>query len=244
MRIRTIKPEFWSNEDLASLDDFTRLLAIGLLNYADDEGYFNAHPDLIRSSLFPLRDESRRIPVSITHLCNAEYIELLDGQKGRTYGRVVNFVSHQVINKPKPSKLKPLCESKQGLLRLQGTDTGLVPACAVKTEQNREDVPASLPVPADKAGPPCGEILKPRVDAPLMRALAALDGADPDKATKWTMGSIAIAVVRLKALAPNVTAADIERRAVNFRKHFPRDATTPNRLVKHWALCDRPPAGS
>ncbi len=41
-RIRTIKPEFWSDEKLATVSEATLLVAIGLLNLADDEGYFNA----------------------------------------------------------------------------------------------------------------------------------------------------------------------------------------------------------
>lgn len=112
MRIRTIKPEFWANEDIAKMDDFTKLLAIGLLNYADDEGYFNANPALIRAAIFPLRDESGSIPVSITTLEQAKYLELYKADGGRTYGRIVNFLSHQVINKPKASKIKPLCPAK------------------------------------------------------------------------------------------------------------------------------------
>ena len=36
-RIRTIKPEFWRDEDLSGLPAETALLAIGLLNHADDE---------------------------------------------------------------------------------------------------------------------------------------------------------------------------------------------------------------
>nr|MBF6067360.1 primosomal protein [Klebsiella pneumoniae] len=36
-RIRTIKPEFWTDEDMAEVSEPACLLAIGLLNYADDE---------------------------------------------------------------------------------------------------------------------------------------------------------------------------------------------------------------
>ncbi len=38
-RIRTIKPTFWTDEDMADISEAACLLAIGLLNYADDEGY-------------------------------------------------------------------------------------------------------------------------------------------------------------------------------------------------------------
>lgn len=61
MRIRTLKPEFWAHETLSRLPHFTRLMAIGLLNLADDEGYFYANPILIRAALFPFVDDSGTI---------------------------------------------------------------------------------------------------------------------------------------------------------------------------------------
>jgi len=109
MRIRTIKPEFWTNEDIAKMDDFTKLLAIGLLNYADDEGYFNANPALIRAAIFPLRDESGTVTVAVQTLEKAGYLTLGKGTDGRSYGMIKNFKKHQVINKSKGSKIKELC---------------------------------------------------------------------------------------------------------------------------------------
>ena len=38
MRIRSIKPEFWTSEDVTDLTYFERLLFIGLWSYADDHG--------------------------------------------------------------------------------------------------------------------------------------------------------------------------------------------------------------
>ena len=55
-RIRTIKPEFWQSETIARMPFETRLLAIALLNYADDYGFFKSHPSLVKASCFPLDD--------------------------------------------------------------------------------------------------------------------------------------------------------------------------------------------
>ncbi|STT55946.1 primosomal protein I [Klebsiella pneumoniae] len=52
-RIRTIKPEFWTDEDMAEVSEPACLLAIGLLNYADDEGYFQCKPEAYQSCSFP-----------------------------------------------------------------------------------------------------------------------------------------------------------------------------------------------
>ena len=110
MRIRTIKPEFWTNERMAALSEFTRLLAIGLLNYADDEGYFNANISLIRGSLFPFADESKKILGSIQDLSRLDFIRLAESEDGRKYGWIVHFDEHQRVDKPKPSKIKGLCD--------------------------------------------------------------------------------------------------------------------------------------
>lgn len=109
-RIRTIKPEFWRDEDLSSVSPEAALLAIGLLNHADDEGYFNANAKLIESDVFPLRELSGSVTGMLKELCGIGYLQLFSGSDGKHYGLVVNFVKHQVINKPSPSKIKGLCK--------------------------------------------------------------------------------------------------------------------------------------
>ena len=108
-RIRTIKPDFWRDENLAAISPEAALLAIGLLNHADDEGYFNAHPKLIESDIFPLRELSRPITVMVDELFKIGYIQLFEGVDGKRYGHIYNFSKHQVINKKNPSKIKELC---------------------------------------------------------------------------------------------------------------------------------------
>ncbi|HAK2208012.1 TPA: primosomal protein [Salmonella enterica] len=107
-RIRTIKPEFWTDEDMSLVSDSACLLAIGLMNYADDEGYFNANPLLIKAAIFPIRETSHTIPVLLQELSKCGYIEHFSDKNGRLYGRIVNFTKHQVINKKKDSKIKEL----------------------------------------------------------------------------------------------------------------------------------------
>lgn len=111
MRIRTIKPEFWTNEKLSAVPAETALLAIALLNYADDEGYFNANPKLIQAALFPLRELPQTIPVMLQDLSGIGFIGVRVASDQRAYGLVTNFCDHQVINKPRDSALKSLFES-------------------------------------------------------------------------------------------------------------------------------------
>jgi hypothetical protein len=108
-RIRTIKPDFWRDENLATISPEAALLAIGLLNHADDDGYFNANPKLIESDIFPLRELSCPITVMVDELFRIGYIQLFQGVDGKRYGHILNFAKHQVINKKNPSKIKELC---------------------------------------------------------------------------------------------------------------------------------------
>ena len=105
-RIRTIKPEFWAHEDLSALPEATHMLAAALLNYADDEGYFNANPGLVRAACSPLREPSVPIPVSLQELSNVGYLRFGTGADGKRYGHVVTFEEHQTISKKKTSKIK------------------------------------------------------------------------------------------------------------------------------------------
>lgn len=122
-RIRTIKPEFWRDEDLSSISAEAALLAIGLLNYADDEGYFSANIKLIECDVFPLRNLSSTVPVLLQELSGIGYIRLFDGSDNKQYGQVANFVKHQVISKPRPSKIKGLDAFRDN----SGNGTGTLP---------------------------------------------------------------------------------------------------------------------
>jgi hypothetical protein len=129
MRIRTIKPEFWHNEDLARLPEFTRLLAIGLLNYCDDEGFFVASPALLRGELFPFSESSLSIHGALTELSRVGYVALYKGTNGRAYGHVVNFVAHQRINRTSPSRIKPL---------IQFSESSVSPHCILSEPSHPE----------------------------------------------------------------------------------------------------------
>lgn len=107
-RIRTIKPEFWKHEDLSALPEATHLLAGALLNYSDDEGYFNANPALIKAECSPLREPSVSIHESLTLLSGINFLRFGKAPDGRRYGVVVNFNEHQRVNRPTPSKIKDI----------------------------------------------------------------------------------------------------------------------------------------
>lgn len=55
-RIRTIKPEFWTDETMVQLGPFTRLFYIGLWNFADDYGVLPDEPYRLKLQVLPADD--------------------------------------------------------------------------------------------------------------------------------------------------------------------------------------------
>ena len=56
MRIRSIKPEFWENDQITELSYRQRLLFIGLLHLTDKNGCLACRPKQIRKNIFPFDD--------------------------------------------------------------------------------------------------------------------------------------------------------------------------------------------
>ncbi len=105
MRIRTIKPEFWTHPVLSRGPHEARLAAIGILNLADDDGYFLADAALIRSALWPFDEDSTNARRALDWLMKVGYIEVRDSTSHGPIGLVINFSKHQRIDRPTPSKL-------------------------------------------------------------------------------------------------------------------------------------------
>jgi hypothetical protein len=110
-RIRTIKPEFWQNEQLAGISFHARLLAIALLNHADDRGLFLANPQLVRAACFPFEEDSKNVLGSLQELSRIGYIEVRDCD-GKSVGHICKFLDHQRIDKPQKSKLADVFAAK------------------------------------------------------------------------------------------------------------------------------------
>lgn len=137
-RIRTIKPEFWTNEELAEVSEPARLLAIGLLNHSDDEGYFKAHKSLIKAVVFPLTEPSLSIHECLKQLSSVGYIRVFTGSDGKEYGKVINFDVHQRVNRPTESKIKKLDTFTECSLKTHGELNEPSPPEGKGKEQGKE----------------------------------------------------------------------------------------------------------
>lgn len=87
MRIRVVKPDFWSDSVLSRLPDGARLFYIGLWMEADDAGWLKWEPREIAAGLYPYRGvRSRERQVE-------EWFQLL-ASKGRV---ILHPCGHAVI---------------------------------------------------------------------------------------------------------------------------------------------------
>jgi hypothetical protein len=111
MRIRSIKPEFWTDKKISSMTYFNRLLFISLWNLADDDGRFKSDPRIIKGALYPLDETTtpESIEVGLRELSGSGRVVLYEIDEEK-YGQVCNFSEHQVINKPSKSKIPKLRE--------------------------------------------------------------------------------------------------------------------------------------
>lgn len=106
-RIRTIKPEFWSDEVVADLTPWARLLFIGTWNLADDEARLRWTPDYLNASLFMYdRHTTAKVQTFMTELENHGLVIAYTGGKSQQrLAYIPSFLKHQKINRPNPSKL-------------------------------------------------------------------------------------------------------------------------------------------
>lgn len=104
-RKRMIDPEFWSDEKVASLPTQARLMFIAMWNFADDVGILRARPVYLKSMIFPYDEfDVKDISAWIDVLYQKGLIYRYE-VAGESYILIPNFLKHQVINKPTPSKL-------------------------------------------------------------------------------------------------------------------------------------------
>ena len=110
-RIRTIKPEFWTDSKIVSLPIEARILFIGLFNFCDDEGYIENDPEQIHLQVLP-SDTSVDVDCLLDLLMACGLIDCCYAQTGKTYLHVHNFDKHQKVSHKTPSRIAPEVSGK------------------------------------------------------------------------------------------------------------------------------------
>lgn len=109
LRIRTLKPETWEEPDVGALSRDARLLMVGLITMADDDGRWLHLPSKIIGHAYP--HDNDVTPTKLAKWCDelvCKGIVALYEEGGTTYGTFPSWHSHQRINRYTPSRL-PQC---------------------------------------------------------------------------------------------------------------------------------------
>jgi len=203
MRIRTIKPEFWGSESIGRLSRDARLLFIALLSFADDSGRGRGVFPALSGQLFPYDTDAReKLPTWFSELEREGMVRRYKGADGNTYYDIPNWLKHQKIEKPSPSKLPAFTESSPIIPRILHERSGEDQGSGIRDQGAREqgsgnysDAPASPTVAS-----------LPRERNPLFDALAEMEGG-AENLTKPTLRKVGVALSHIKKASPGVTPA-------------------------------------
>jgi hypothetical protein len=107
-RIRTIKPDFWSDERIVGLSPMARLFFIGMWNFADDHGGIERSPRQLKMKVFPGDDVE--VEPLVQELLGAGMVVEYEVD-GALYLNIKNFLRHQRINRPSTPRIPAFKES-------------------------------------------------------------------------------------------------------------------------------------
>lgn len=137
-RIRTIKPEFWTSEQVMECDPLSRLLFIGIWNFCDDAGNHPMSEKTLKALVFPADDiDSTTIRRLIDDLSTNGLLSLYT-HSGKPYLHV-NGWHHQKIEKP--TIKHPAFQVEQA--KNNDSNEGMRPSAPVVDDQSAND---QLPV--------------------------------------------------------------------------------------------------
>ena len=102
-RIRSIKPEFWTNEKVLNVKAITRLLFIGMWNFADDYGRLPFAPSTLKAQIFPGDDLSAGDVKDMLAELSSVGLILVYSVNDREYLEITGW-NHQKIDRRGESK--------------------------------------------------------------------------------------------------------------------------------------------
>lgn len=240
MRIRTIKPEFFTHEGIQDAEAESklplRLAYIGLWCAADREGRFKLEP--------------RRLGVQILPYDQVEFSRVLHALATRgfivlytvgdsCFGCIPSFERHQIVNNRESDSVIPDMESEGAEKAL---DKEKIDACLTRASRQKD----ACPTPAKRkgregkggespSGTGEGDSQKPsRPRNELLDALVSACGGDPEQTTKAGWSQAATALRDIRQVAPNVTVDVLRQKAEAYRKTHPDWQLTTSALAKHW----------
>lgn len=140
-RIRTIKPEFWSDEKLGEASDVVRLTFLALISMADDYGRVVDNPKQVEAFAFPWHDRSRDIRDSLATLSRMGRIRRGTSTSGQAIIELVHWDRHQRVDKPNKAAALPAIATTDASETRATTDDAEIRECVANdSRMSREPV--------------------------------------------------------------------------------------------------------
>lgn len=146
-RIRTIKPEFPQSESIGRLSRDARLLFILLWTVADDEGRCRAASRMLASLLYPYDQDAGSLMDGWIEELERENCLDRYSASGNTFIQIRNWLNHQKIDKPSPSKIPPFDESSRILANPRERSSGDLRIKEGIKDQGRDQGPPMSALP-------------------------------------------------------------------------------------------------
>lgn len=170
-RIRTIKPQFFTSEDICRLSAFARLLFQGLWCEADREGYLEDRPFQLKMRLLPVDDCN--VDALLWELAGAGLIDRYRADDGKDYIRIVTFLEHQRPHPKEPKSFVPQTGSRRAVEKNgeQVILPGYIPSSPVGMDKEYGDLgregDGKPPLPLTAKRNLHAEYEHPRFDVPV-----------------------------------------------------------------------------
>ncbi|MGA7807871.1 hypothetical protein [Bradyrhizobium sp.] len=122
-RIRSIKPEFWTDAKVGECSPSARLLFVACWTFSDDHGHLDRSAKQLKAQAFPY-DQIDCEPLIQELLQHELLIEYQDGESKFLY--INGFRKHQKIDKPAKPRL-PLYDDSKRIRRVLGESSASPP---------------------------------------------------------------------------------------------------------------------
>jgi hypothetical protein len=103
-RIRTIKPDFWTDSLMVQLDPLTRLLYIGMWSAADDHGALPDEPERLAMEVMP-REDPWAVEARIDLLIACGRLSRMLCDDATSFLLIDKWLLHQRVDKPSKSRI-------------------------------------------------------------------------------------------------------------------------------------------
>lgn len=104
MNRRMIDCGMWQNERFAEMPMGARLLQIGMINHADDQGRLKANPAWLRAQIFPYDSMEVDMIQSWLEMMSENETIILYTVAGKQYAQLVNWWKYQSLQYAQPSQ--------------------------------------------------------------------------------------------------------------------------------------------